>query len=61
VKSDIPPNVVEEVTREFRREGGAIYHRITKAAKNDLALPSFRQQDNSPRRRFPSEIEQLFR
>ena len=28
-KSDIPPNVVEEVTREFRREGGAIYHRIT--------------------------------
>jgi hypothetical protein len=28
-KSDIPPNVVEQVTREFRREGGAIYYRLT--------------------------------
>jgi len=30
------------------------------AAKNDPTLPPFRQQDHSPRRRFPSEIEQLF-
>ncbi|HKU72561.1 MAG TPA: hypothetical protein VJR02_01450 [Pyrinomonadaceae bacterium] len=28
-KSDIPPNVVEQVTREFRRAGGAIYYRTT--------------------------------
>ena len=28
-RSDIPPNVVEQTTREFRREGGAIYHRLT--------------------------------
>ncbi len=27
-KSDIPPNVVEQVTREFRRDGGAVYHRV---------------------------------
>ena len=39
--------------------------RVTKrkylqAAKTDLSLPPFRLQDNSPRRKFPSEIEQLF-
>lgn len=28
-KSDIPPNVVELVTRGFRREAGAIYYRTT--------------------------------
>ncbi len=33
-KSDIPPDVVEQVTREFRREGGAIYHRITNCVLN---------------------------
>lgn len=33
-KSDIPPNVVEQITREFRREGGAIYHRLTECRLN---------------------------
>lgn len=33
-KSDIPPNVVEHVTREFRREGGAIYGRLTDCILN---------------------------
>jgi hypothetical protein len=33
-KSDIPPNVVEQVTREFRREGSAIYHRLTDCVLN---------------------------
>jgi len=28
-KSDIPPNVVEQVTSEFRHNGGAIYHPLT--------------------------------
>ena len=28
-KSDIPPNAVEQVTREFRRDGLAIFHRLT--------------------------------
>ena len=34
-KSDIPPNVVEETTREFRREGGAVYTRLTSCFLND--------------------------
>lgn len=39
--------------------------RVTKrkylrAAEEDLSLPAFRVKDNSPRRKFPSEIEQLF-
>ena len=33
-KSDILPNVVEQVTREFRREGGAIYYRLTACVLN---------------------------
>ena len=33
-KSDIPPNVVEQVIREFRREGGAIYWRLTDCVLN---------------------------
>ena len=33
-KSDIPPNVVEQITREFRREGSAIYHRLTSCLLN---------------------------
>ena len=33
-KSDIPPNVTEKVTREFRREGGAIYERVTACVLN---------------------------
>jgi len=33
-KSDIPSNVVELTTREFRRDGGAIYHRITDCLLN---------------------------
>ena len=33
-KSDIPPNIVEQVTREFRREGGAIYPRVTVCTLN---------------------------
>ena len=34
LKSDIPPNVVEQVTREFRREGGAISERVTSCLLN---------------------------
>jgi hypothetical protein len=34
LKSDIPPNVIELVTREFRREGGAIYTRLTNCLLN---------------------------
>lgn len=34
LKSDIPPNVVEQVTREFRREGGGIYYRLTTCVLN---------------------------
>jgi len=34
-KSDIPPNVVEQVTSEFRRNGGVIYHRLTACVLND--------------------------
>ena len=33
-KSDIPPNVVERITREFRRECGAIYWRLTDCVLN---------------------------
>jgi hypothetical protein len=33
-KSDIPPNVVEKTVREFRRDGGAIYYRITDCLLN---------------------------
>jgi len=33
-KSDIPPNVVEQVTREFRRDGGAIYGRLKDCVLN---------------------------
>jgi antitoxin component YwqK of YwqJK toxin-antitoxin module len=33
-KSDIPANVIEQTTREFRREGGAIYHRLTACILN---------------------------
>lgn len=33
-KSDIAPNVVEQTTREFRRDGGAIYHRLTACVLN---------------------------
>jgi len=33
-KSDIPPNVVEQVTREFRRDGGAIYYRVADCILN---------------------------
>lgn len=33
-KSDIPQNVVEKVTREFRREGSAIYHQLTDCVLN---------------------------
>jgi len=33
-KSDIPPNVIEQTTREFRRVGGAIYHRLTNCTLN---------------------------
>jgi len=33
-KSDIPPNVVEQVTREFRRDGGAIYYRLKDCVLN---------------------------
>ena len=33
-KSDIPPNVIEQTTREFRREGGAIWHRLTNCLLN---------------------------
>ena len=32
-----------------------------RAAEKDPSLPPFRLKDNSPRRKFPSEIEQLFR
>jgi hypothetical protein len=28
-KSDIPPNIVEQVSQEFRREGSAIFYRLT--------------------------------
>jgi hypothetical protein len=34
-KSDIPPNVVEQTTREFRRVGGAIYYRLTDCLLNN--------------------------
>jgi hypothetical protein len=34
VKSDIPPNVVEQVIREFRRVGGAIYYKLTDCILN---------------------------
>lgn len=33
-KSDIPPNVVEQITQEFRRDGSAIYHRLTACVLN---------------------------
>ena len=33
-RSDIPPNVVEQLVREFRREGGAIYWRLTNCILN---------------------------
>jgi antitoxin component YwqK of YwqJK toxin-antitoxin module len=33
-KSDIPPNAVEQITREFRRDGSAIYHRLTVCVLN---------------------------
>ena len=33
-KSDIPPNVVEQITREFRRDDLAIYHRLTECVLN---------------------------
>jgi len=33
-KSDIPSNVVEQTIREFRRDGGAIYHRIADCILN---------------------------
>ena len=33
-KSDIPANVIEQTTREFRRVGGAIYHRLTNCTLN---------------------------
>jgi hypothetical protein len=33
-KSDIPPNVVEQITQEFRREGSAIYDRLTACVLN---------------------------
>jgi len=33
-KLDIPGNVVEQMTREFRRDGGAIYHRLTACVLN---------------------------
>ena len=33
-KSDIPPNVVEQTKREFRRDGSAIYHKITVCVLN---------------------------
>ena len=33
-KSDIPPNVIEQTKREFRREGGAIWHRVTDCLLN---------------------------
>ena len=34
MRRDIPPNVVERVTREFRRVGGAIYTRLTDCILN---------------------------
>jgi len=34
MRRDIPPNVVEQVTREFRRVGGAIYTRLTDCILN---------------------------
>jgi hypothetical protein len=33
-KSDIPPNVVEQVTSEFRRTGLAVYYRLTACVLN---------------------------
>ena len=33
-KSDIPQNVIEHTTREFRRDGGAIYHRLSNCVLN---------------------------
>ena len=33
-KSDIPANVIEQTTREFRRDGLAIYHRFTNCLLN---------------------------
>lgn len=33
-KSDIPTNVIEQTTREFRRDGGAIYHRLSACLLN---------------------------
>ncbi|HEX5885716.1 MAG TPA: hypothetical protein VFY67_14340 [Pyrinomonadaceae bacterium] len=33
-KSDIPANVIEQITREFRREGGAIYPRLADCVLN---------------------------
>ena len=33
-KSDIPPNVIEHITREFRRDGLAIYGRLTVCVLN---------------------------
>jgi antitoxin component YwqK of YwqJK toxin-antitoxin module len=34
LKSDIPTNIIEQTTREFRRDGGAIYHRLTACILN---------------------------
>ena len=57
-------NFANKLRRGFPRywiKGNRVTKRkYLRAAKNDLSLPPFRLQDNSPRRRFPSTIEQLF-
>ncbi len=57
-------NWVNKLRRGFPRywiKGDRVDKRkYLRAAKNDLSLPPFRLKDNSPRRRFPSAIEQLF-
>ena len=57
-------NVANKLRRGFPRywiKGERVSKRkYLQVAKKDLTLPPFRVKDNSPRRRFPSEIEQLF-
>jgi hypothetical protein len=57
-------NVANKLSRGFPRywiNGDRVAKRkYIREAKKDLSLPPFRLQDNSPRRRFPSAIGQLF-
>ena len=57
-------NIAHKLSRGFPRywiNGERVSKpKYLRAAKKDSSLPPFRVKDNSPRRRFPVEIEQLF-